>query len=118
MYGVLKFQNLYLNLSESCRNKILGNIFGITDVSIVDFNVRKRNVIFRVFSQGVFYQYVFDFNDEYRDSFINVTCSKGIVCYFISVRLWDNQFDLLSLLIEIFKCQDEYQIYQLMRLLL
>lgn len=120
MMGVLKFQDLYLNLGETCRNRILGNVFGINNVSVVDFTVQEKYVIFKIFSQGVFYQYIFDFNDECGGSFIKVSSSKDIVCCFVFVKLWNDsiQFDLFSLLIKIFKCQDEYRIYQLMRLFL
>lgn len=120
MFGALIFQSLYLNLGEKCRNKVLGNIFGVHDVSVTDFVVRESAVIFRFFSDGVFYQYVFDFDIKNDNSFIKVSCSRDVIYSFISVKEEFNLncSQLFSLVIEMFQCQDEYRIYQLVRLFL
>lgn len=115
MCGGIVFYNIFNNLGEKCRNKILGNIFGFTNVSVNDLVIRDSNIIFRIFSDDVFYQYIFDFSDTNNCSFINVSCSRDIVNSVVFVNKCSEEIELL---IKIFKCQDEYQIYQLMRKLL
>lgn len=117
MFGAFLFFNVFLNLGDNCRNKVLGNIFGVDNVSVSDFVIREDKVIFRFFSQNVFYQYIFDFTINESEAVMDVSCSRAIVNTIISVKKVSDldSFSFDYLLVDIFKSQDEYQIYQLMR---
>lgn len=112
MYGAIVFNNIFNNLGEKCRNKVLGNIFGLTNVSISNLVIRDNSIIFRIFSDKVFYQYIFNFCYANDDYFIKVSCSKNIVNSIVFV---DNCSEELELLIKIFKCWNEEQIYRMMK---
>ena len=116
MFGALLFYNVYMNLGEECRNKVLRNIFEIDNVSITDLVIRENLVVFRFFGNGVFYQYVFDLSDG-NNKYYKVSCSRNIVHYFVSVKTYPSfcEFNLFSLLVDLLLCQDEYEVYQLMR---
>lgn len=119
MFGASVFQLLYLNLGEQCRRKILGNIFGIINVSVVDFVVLEDNVIFRLFSDGVFYQFVFDFRDRGNDYFYKVFSGNIIQCFIQGENYFNlDGIQINNFLMEIFLCQDEYRVYQLVKLFL
>lgn len=61
MLNFIIFKDMYFNLEENCRNRVLGNIFNINNVSVSDILIREDKVIFRMFSINVFYQYIFLF---------------------------------------------------------
>lgn len=111
MYGVIVFNSFFNNIGEKCRNKLLGNIFGIVDVTVSDLVLKNNCVIFRIFSNGVFYQYIFDLSNNNFDYFIKVSCNDNISDKIISI---DEFSEELKLLIRIFKCRDECQIYKLL----
>ena len=110
MIGILIFYQVYLNLGEDCRNKVLGNMFGISDVSVADVLVRDNGIIFRLFSKGIFRQYFFRIRNGEGDLF----CSKRMVD-----RL-GKESDFITSEEEVFlfkvgdllQCHDEYLLYQ------
>lgn len=110
MYGFLIFSNLCLNLSEECRDRLLGNIFGISAVAVSSVRLEDKRIIFKLFSHGVFYQYVIVMGtgkDEfYRDERI-------INCMIFTDGGKFSQFN--DFIYRLFQCQDEYQVYQLVR---
>lgn len=116
MFGILVFQQIYWNLGEECRNKVLGNIFGIDNVSVSGIFIREEEVIFRLFSEGVFYQYFFKLGSGRGSLF----CSDKIVNRIIFVDSYNKERkdDFIYLLIELFYCQNEYQVYQILKLFL
>ena len=120
MFGILIFQQVFMNLGENCRNRVLGNIFDICNVSISSVSVREEEVIFRVFSEGVFYQFVFLLEGRNKGSFFKVCSGRNIVHSLILLSDYkdNNKNDFIYQLIELFRGQDEYQIYQIMRLFL
>lgn len=115
MYGFLIFNDFLNSIGERCRNKLLGNIFDLVDVTVSDLVLRNNCVIFRLFSDGVFYQYVFDLNNNNCDYFIRVSCDKNIIDKVIYVN---ESFKKISLLVKIFKSHDEDQIYHFLKKLL
>lgn len=120
MFGALIFQQVFMNLKEDCRNKVLGNIFGICNVSVSNISVREEEVIFRFFSDGVFYQFVFLLEGRNKGSFFRVSSGQDIVqsLIILSDYRYGNESDFIYQLVELFRCQDEYQIYQIMKLFL
>lgn len=118
MFGLSIFSLVAMNLSEKCRNRILGNIFEIRNVSVSDISLRDEQIIFRLYSEGVFYQFLFvDYGDS---TYFKLASTKDIVncIYFISDNYFDRSFYNGSLVIKIISCKDELEIYQLMRRLL
>lgn len=120
MFGILLFRSIIFNLGEECRRKILRNIFEIQDVSISDIGVREDRIIFRIFSDDVFYQYIFILGDKNNSKFVSISSSKRIFNCLIFIEGYSdlNTRDYFEILIQIFQCQDEYQVYQLVKLLL
>lgn len=121
MFGVLIFQQVFMNLQEDCRNRVLGNIFGICNVSASSISIREEEVIFRLFSDGVFYQFVFLLDGRNRGNFFKVCSGRDIVQSLILINdVADGvkRQDFIYQLVELFRCQDEYRIYQMMRFFL
>lgn len=112
MLGVSLFYQVYLNLGEECRNKILGNIFFVNDVSVSSLELKDNEIYIKLFDGVLFYQYKFMiFSNENRIYYSVRTISK-------CDRFEDlNQDDVinLSLLSKIFLSNDEYQFYQLLK---
>lgn len=119
MFGLLVFSSVVMNVSEKCRNRILGNIFGVSNVSVSDVSLRDEQIIFRLFSEGVFYQFLF-LNYSDNNAYFKVASTKDIVncLFFISNNYFSDVDCNISLVMKIICCQDELKIYQLMRLLL
>ena len=107
MLGILIFQQVYFNLKNDCRNKVLGNIFGVDNVSISGIFIRGDVVIFRLFSDGVFYQYIFLFEDGKNQ----VSSTSRIV----NCTMYLNDKESNSFIYQLFQCQSEYQVYQLLK---
>ena len=119
MFGLLIFSYVVMNLSEKCRNKVLGNIFEIGNVSVSDVSVRDNNVIFRLFSNGVFYQFIF-VNYNCGNVCVKVASTKDIVnCLFFISNDYFSEDDCDNLLImKIICCSSEFEIYQMLKFLL
>lgn len=110
MFGFLVFYNIYFNLGEECRNRVLGNIFDIANVSISDVIVENNRVIIRLFSDGVFYQYIFMSEGENN----KLLCINRVVDRVTFIC--NDKFEVTDgFIFQLFHCQDEYQIYQLMK---
>lgn len=109
MFGFFVFEKVLANVGEKCRNKIIENIFGIEDVSVSDLIVGDDRIVFRIFSRGVFYQYSFVIGVGEN----MVESSEGILSgnYFISEDSGGTNEFICCLI----KCQDEYQVYYLVR---
>lgn len=113
MLGILIFEQVFLNLGEECRNRVLGNIFGITDVSVSDIFIKDDEIVFRLFSKGVFYQYIFKFGNGDNELFRSQRIINRLI--FISNYIEKEKDNFIYLLVELFRSQNEYQIYQLMK---
>ena len=120
MLGALLLYNVYVNLGEECRDRIIGNIFNVNNVLISDFVLREKAVIVRFFAEGKFYQFVFDFTDGYSSDYSTLSRNGDVIYGYIAVYRYPriNTGDLFSILLEIFLCQDEVVIYRLIRRLL
>ena len=110
MYGFLIFGNICLNLSDECRDRVLGNIFGVSDVSVSSVLVKDKKIIFKLFSRDVFYQYVIVVGNG-EDKFY---CDERIINCVIFTD-GDKFNDFNDFIYRLFHCQDEYQVYQLVR---
>lgn len=120
MSGFLTFYHVYECLGEDCRKRVLRNIFEFSDVSIYDLSIRNSSIVFRFFINGVFYQYVFLLDCVEDDFFIKVICSRRIFNCLVNVDLKEhwNCLDSFSLFLNVIRCQDEYQVYRMMKYLL
>lgn len=107
MLGLFVFRNIFINLGEECQNKIIGNIFGIGNVSVSNFVIRDNKFIFRLFSGGVFYQYSFLFDDVKN---MNICIDRNINGKFLvcDETITNSIYCLI-------RCCDEYQVYLLLR---
>lgn len=120
MFGFLVFYHVYRNLGEDSRIKILRNIFEIYDVSVLEISIREQKVIFRFFEMGVFYQYVFLLDVFVNELVIQVASSRRIFNCFVKVgeMAQVDCFDSFCLFLAIIQCQDENQIYRMIKNLL
>ena len=120
MFGALLLYNVYVNLREESRDRIIGNIFDVDNVLVSDFVLREKAVIIRFFSKGMFYQFVFDFTEGYSSDFSTISRNRDIIYGYIAIYKYPriDTGDLFSVLLEIFLCQDEAKIYQLISRLL
>ena len=108
MLGFQIFHNIYLNLSLKGKNSFLGNIFGVDDVSVSDFLIGKNKVIIRLFSQNVFYQFVFSFDDGQSVVIVDGRIVKGKI--FV---LDDSCKDFNLFIYLLARCSCEKDVYQL-----
>lgn len=116
MLGFWVFRNIYFNLGEKCQNRVLGNIFGIRDVSASSVSIRYDSIVFSLFSKNVFYRY--SFRDGVGEN--SLICDGRIVSrlFFISNDIVKEDNNFIYQLINLFRCQDEYQIYCMFKLFL
>ena len=110
MVNFWRFENIYLNLGDNCRNKILGNIFDITNVSVSNFIVEDNKIIFRIFANGIFYQYVFILGIGVNE----IINGNKVICHKIFIYN-ENMLDVNKSIYYLIQCQDEYQVYQLVK---
>ncbi len=120
MYGYALFLSFFNNLDEATKKLILGNIFLIYDVSIYSIFIRDQSVFFRVFGDDTFYQFVFELEQRQDPYYVQIFSGKKIYNYFIYV---DNYFEKdgnysFDVLTQIFRADDEYQVYCLFQNLL
>lgn len=113
MYGFLIFINICLNLGDKCRDRLLGKIFGVSDVSVSNVSIIDKRIIFRLFNGGVFYQYVIVFGGGvdrfYKDD-------KIVDCVIFTNGNYFYRFN--DFIYRLFQCQEEYQVYLIVRELL
>lgn len=113
MLGFLIFKNIYFNLNEVCRNKILGNIFGIDNVSATNILVDDKGIILRLFNRNYFYQYVFIVENGINE----LNCSSSIIdCR--GIYIYQKECNINNFIYRLFHCQAEYQVYLLMKTVL
>lgn len=119
MFGLLIFSYVVMNISEKCRNKVLGSIFEIGNVSVSDVSLRDDNIMFRLFSNGVFYQFIF-VNYNCGNVCVKVASTKDIVncLFFISNDYFSDGVCNDLLIMKIICCSSEFGIYQMLKLLL
>lgn len=110
MLGFLIFQQVYLNLGEDCRNKVLGNIFDIDNVSVSCVFLRDDTVIFRLFSGGVFYQFFFIFEIGENQVF---NSDKIVNC--VTFLSNSNDKEINRFIYQLVRCQNECQVYYLVK---
>lgn len=110
MVNFLIFKNIYFNLGDDCRNKILGNIFKIDNVSISSIIVDNDKIIFRIFGGAVFYQYVFILGIGVNE----VVNNNQIINYKVFVDN-ENMMIVNKFIDCLIRCQNEYQVYLLLR---
>lgn len=123
MLGYRIFKQLFFHLEEETQVSILRNIFSLDFVSTFSFFVYNGNVFFRIYSEGVFYQFIFVFDSVCHSDSVLVSRSSKIVSsqIFLSnyVSCVENRTqDYFSLFVELLLCQEERCIYLLFRRLL
>lgn len=120
MFGFLIFNHVYNNLGEKCRKKILRNVFGNFNVSVFQMFIRNNTIVFRFFEDGVFYQYLFEVCEVEESYRVKVVASRRIFNCLVRVGVKEslNRLDSFYLFINLLQCQDEYQVYQILRYLL
>jgi hypothetical protein len=110
MFGFVVFKSIYDNLENFCQNKVLGNIFNIGNVAVSSFNISNNKVIFKFFSNGVFYQYVLKLDiGEDRVEYNNNIFKYEIFTFNESFSLF-NEF-----VYGLYCCQTEKDVYDLIR---
>ena len=110
MFGFLIFQQVYFNLGEGCRNKVLGNVFGIDNVSVSGVFLRDDKAIFRLFSEGVFYQFYFIF--EFGENRV-FNSNKIVNC--VTFLSSCNNKEVNQFIYQLVRCENEYQVYYLVK---
>ena len=110
MFGFLIFYNIYLNLSCEGKNKIIGNIFEIDNVSITDFIIENDRVIIRMFSKNVFYQYAFQFDEGICNIMFDDRIVKGKI-FVLDESCRDFNLFIYSLA----RCSLESEVYRLIQ---
>ena len=110
MFGLVIFYNVFVNLGEVCQNRILGNIFSINNVSVASVVIGEDSIIFKLFSNGIFYQYIFLLKNGEN----NIIKDERIVYYKIFV--FNNELkETDNFICQLIQCSCEYQIYRLMK---
>lgn len=110
MFGLLKFGDIYINLSKEGRNRVLGKIFGISDVSVTNVDIVSTGIIFKMFSNGVFYQYIFVL-DKGKNNLIQ---DERVISYKIYLYN-EKKVPVGDFIYQLVQCQDEYQVYSLIK---
>lgn len=110
MFGFLIFYNICLNLGDKCRDRLLGRIFDISDVAVSSVSIIDNRFIIKLFSVGVFYQYVIVVGSGADRVYKDVK----IVDYVIFTE-GNEFFKFNGFIHRLFQCQEEYQVYQLVR---
>ena len=110
MFGLLIFHNVYVNLDENCRNKILGNIFNISNVSVSNVNFMENGIAFRLFNNREFYHYIFLLKNGNNKIVKN---DKIIDCkiYVYSEEVISFGYFIYHLI----QCHNEHQVYCLLK---
>lgn len=119
MLALLVFCSVIENVGEECRNRILGNIFSINNVSISDFSIRDEYVVFRLFSDGVFYQYFFLIERE-DGCIFQIFSNDNIIQYFILISDYFEGCSNVSfaLFMNLIDKGNEYEVYRRLHLFL
>ena len=112
MKGYELFERYFNGLSEKQKEKALGNIFDVEFVSLAFVSFRKGifdKLLIRMFSNGIFYQYLFVFGMGSDKVFI-LEKSKKLVSYVIFTECYSFLDDNVNL--------DEYPFFSFVKILL
>ena len=115
MLGYYIFMNVFSNLSNNLQKSILRKIFLLDDVSVFSVVQRNNSVIFRIYSNSVFCQYIFMYDKADDNNFFEVNYSDRMVCYNIHLFSYvlSNKDDSICYLIKMLLSSSELFIYQL-----
>ena len=110
MFGFIVFKSIYDNLGELCQNKILGNIFNIDNVTVSSFNIINERIVFKLFGDGIFYQYVFKLDVGEN----KLECNNNI--FSCEIFMYNDNFSLFNdFIYRLYCCQTEKEVYDLIR---
>lgn len=111
MLGFLLFYGVWSNLGEACRNKVLGNIFGINDVSTSSISIMYKTVIFRLYGNKVFHQFVFIFDDG-ENIFRNDGMVIEEIVFIDNCKSVDRESGVIYRLMQ---CREEKEVYLMLK---
>lgn len=105
------FYKYWFMLDEQSRNKILGNIFNVANVSASNIILCDDRINFKLFSGGVFYNYLFVLGDG--DNIYEVG-DRVVVCHIFlgTSKVVDDKCEFIY---HLFNCSKEFEVYQLMQ---
>lgn len=106
MFGINLFCNICNNLSDDCRNRLLGNIFEVMNVVVSNVIIHEDFVVIKLFSNGIFYKYVFLLQSG-KTVFTND--ERIIRCKIFVFN--EKQEMFRNFINHVILCCDEYQIY-------
>ena len=110
MFGFKVFYNLFINLNIVYQNKVIGNIFSVENVSVSSVSLLKNGISFKLFSNDVFYNYVFIIGsgNSYKD------IEKRIVKEFIYINDIGLDMDNYDFIRCLYKLEEEISVYRLL----
>ena len=95
MFGYDKFRKWFDGLEEKEKRKILGEMFGVEEISVYSIEKKGEKITFRLYARGEFYQYVFLFDSNLEKSYVKVNKDARIVIYQIYIgKDLKNKFDI------------------------
>lgn len=112
MFGLVLFKNIYFNLSERSRNKILGNIFKINNVSVSDLIVNENRCFIRMFSNNVFYNYLLIMGTGKNSVVYN---ERIVECRIFVYNEREEMGGGSEFIYQLIRCCDESQVYRLVK---
>ena len=114
MFGFLWFKNVYVNLGENCRNKLLGNLFCLENVKASNYVVLENKFIFNFWADGVFYRYLFVLSDGKHEFYCDDKTVVGKIYLYNDEDLISNRIFVsiaMCQVLWVMLCPDEYKFY-------
>lgn len=109
MIGCSILQLICSNVGEKCRNKILGYIFEIYNVSVSEFLVLNNRFVFRLFDGVVFYQYTFVLENGNNIRYVDKRIQRHVIYLDNSINKKRHDKPIFKLI----QCQNELEVYNL-----
>lgn len=109
MVGCSILQLICSNVSEECRNRVLGYIFEIFNVSASEFFVKNNRFVFRMFDGVVFYQYTFVLENGNNIRYIDKRVQRHVI--YLGNNMNKKRHD--KMIFKLIQCQNEFEVYNL-----
>ena len=93
MIGFKYFNDFFSKLSDKEKRKVLENIFSVHNILEYYIVVRNSKLFFRIYANGIFYQFVFIFDYSKDGIFFDVKEKNRISCSYIYVLDYLNSSD-------------------------
>ena len=119
MIGFKYFNEIFSNLSDENKKNILEKIFSIHNI-IEYYYFKRDDLVFRIYADGVFYQFVFIFGNSKSSVFFQKKEEYRITCVYIYVFDYLNNRDNVSyrLFASILLSKSELEVYKLLSIFL